>query len=446
MKHEIKIPSVGESVATADIECWQKPSGAFVNKGDIIAILETDKASVEVPAEVSGQLHIVKAGGEAKIGETIGFIDDSVPSDTSATAPAKPQIPLLSAEKPTQTSSSQPPHLEKTEQKLKSLRESPPAESKRPLYSPPDGKKAPLFNTKGALSPAVKRLVETHHLQPEEITGTGRGGRLTKEDILNALQKGDPSMKPASNTGPSGATAPKSAPLRPGQRREPMSRLRKRTAERLIRSQKETASLSTFNTADMSAVIDIRKKHGPIFLKKHGVKLGFMSFFVRSAAKALQEYPKINAFVEGDNIIYNESQNINIAISSDKGLVAPVLFQAESLKMADIEKKILEYRDKALARQLSPDDLFGGTFTISNGGVFGSLLSTPILNPPQSGILGLHKIEQRPVAINGQLQIRPMMYLALTYDHRIVDGKEAISFLLKIKELIEDPVRLLTGI
>ena len=458
MKQEIKIPSVGESVTTADIERWEKPSGAFVQKGDIVAVLETDKASVEIPAEISGRLHILKAGGEAETGEIIGFIDGLAKDSPAKDSPAK-------------DSPASPP-----------LPESPPDISKN--------KQASFPNTKENLSPSVRRLVALHHLQPEEIQGTGRGGRLSKEDILNALQKAEAGPKSASpspdftakpagqkttalagkttalagkTTAPAGkttasagkATAPagkataRQTPqqaLRPGQRREPMSRLRKRTAERLVRSQKQTAALSTFNEADMSAITDIRKKHGGAFLTKHGVKLGFMSFFVRSVAKALQEYPQLNAFVDGDDIIYNRHANINIAIGTDKGLTAPVLFRAEDLSFADIEKKIVEYREKVLARKLSPDDLFGGTFTISNGGVFGSLLSTPILNPPQSGILGMHKIQKRPVVCEGQIVIRPMMFLALTYDHRIVDGRESIQFLLKVKELLEDPICLLAGI
>ena len=231
--------------------------------------------------------------------------------------------------------------------------------------------------------------------------------------------------------------------LQKGQRQEPMTRLRRVTAEKLVQSQHNTATLSTFNEADLSRIIEIRKNYQADFVQKYGHKLGFMSFFVKAVVSALKEYPKINAFIEGDNVVYNDHQHIGIAVSTEKGLVVPVLFYAETLNLAQIEKKIMGYRDKALSRKLTPDDLLGGTFTISNGGVFGSLLSTPILNPPQSGILGMHKIEERPVVRNGEIEIRPMMYLTLSYDHRIVDGRESVGFLVKVKEGLEEPARLL---
>ena len=234
--------------------------------------------------------------------------------------------------------------------------------------------------------------------------------------------------------------------LRKGQRREPMTRIRRMTAEKLVQSQHQTATLSTFNEVDLSRIIAIRKNHQEEFVKKYGCKLGFMSFFVKAVVSALKKFPKLNAFIEGRNIIYNDHQHIGIAVSTEKSLVVPVIFYAEQLSLSEIEKKILVYKGKALSRKLSPDDLLGGTFTISNGGVFGSLLSTPLLNPPQSGILGMHKIEERPIAVNGKVEVRPMMYLTLSYDHRIVDGRESVGFLVKVKEGLEEPARLLIDI
>ena len=275
-------------------------------------------------------------------------------------------------------------------------------------------------------------------MNPDTLQGTGRGERLTKEDILKALKE------PSSES--SFATTSSSQKQQGGQSREPMSHLRKRIAERLVHSQQSTATLSTFNEVDMSNIMEIRKKYKELFLKKHGVKLGLMGFFVKAVVSALKEYPKMQAFIEGTDIVYNESCHIGMAVSTEKGLVVPVIRYADQLSLSEIEKQILHYGEKARDRKLTPDELLGGTFTISNGGVFGSLLSTPILNPPQSGILGMHKIEQRPVAINNEVQIRPMMYLTLSYDHRMVDGRESVGFLVKVKEGIEDPTRLLINI
>ena len=436
MKFEIKVPAVGESIHSADIEKWEKASGDKVQKGDLLAILETDKASMEIPAEHSGILNILKKKGETvSVGDVIGFIDSN--------------HALL--EEQTQKKENS---IKETEQTYRTEKAKTPAEKQ-------DQKK--FINTKENLSPSVRRLVETHSLKPSEIEGTGPKGRLTKEDILTALQEPSIETKETSPSSPfiPEATKNKSLPqaqtetttdplLKPdspterkGQRRETMTNLRRKTAERLVQSQHNTATLSTFNEVDLSRIMEIRKNYQAEFTKKHGVKLGFMSFFVKAVVSALKEYPRINAFIEGADIVYNDHQHIGIAVSTEKGLVVPVLFYAGSLNPAEIERKIIEYRDKALSRRLSPDDLIGGTFTISNGGVFGSLLSTPILNPPQSGILGMHKIEERPVAKNGKVEIRPMMYITLSYDHRIVDGRESVGFLVKVKEYLEEPARLI---
>lgn len=411
MKQEIKVPSVGESVSEAEIESWEKQDGDTVNKGDILVILETDKASMEIPATTGGKLSIVKQKGETvTVGEVIAHIDSSVkPSATSPSAKTKPQTSTPS-ETPTST---------------------PSASQKESLISP-----------EASLSPAVSRLVAQNKVDLQNIKGTGRGARFTKEDILKSLNK--PTSDSPTPT-PSSSSSQKIS-YKDGQRKEPMTHLRKRTAERLVYSQQSTATLSTFNEVDMTNIMEIRKKYKDMFLKKHGVKLGLMGFFVKAVVSALKEYPKIQAFIEGTDIVYNESCHIGIAVSTDKGLVVPVIRNAEQLTLAEIEKQILLYGQKAKDRKLSLDDISGGTFTISNGGIFGSLLSTPILNPPQSGILGMHKIEKRPAVVNDEICIRPMMYLALSYDHRMVDGRKSVGFLVKIKENIEDPTRLLINI
>ena len=441
MKLEIKVPSVGESVSSADIESWEKQSGDQVKKGDILVVLETDKASMEVPAEQDGILNIVKNKGETvTVGEVIGFID-AHSSNIQTPDPAFKQSSSHSE-------SDKIDPVQESSDKTNFLQEKHILNQNTPSFE--------FQNTKDNLSPSVRRLIEVNQMNPSKIVGTGRGGRLTKEDILTSLKQDSTLNKQSTGS----YSAPKQSPIsneqekqrqeeaitRKGQRREAMTNLRRKTAQRLVQSQQSTATLSTFNEVDLSRIIEIRKNYQEIFTKKHGIKLGFMSFFVKAVVSALKEYPRINAFIEGTDIIYNDHQHIGIAVSTDKGLVVPVIFFAESLSLAEIEKKIIEYRDKALSRKLTPDDLLGGTFTISNGGVFGSLLSTPILNPPQSGILGMHKIEQRPVARNGKVEIRPMMYVTLSYDHRVVDGRESVSFLVKVKEGLEEPARLIIDI
>ena len=308
-------------------------------------------------------------------------------------------------------------------------------------------KRLPTFENDSSslkLSPSVRHLIEKHNLDPQSMASTGKDGRLTKKDILEALNQAE-SLEPKTSKTQFFESAPQKSSSK-GQRREPMSLMRKRTAERLVESQHTTATLSTFNEVDMSRVIELRKKHQDSFIKKYGIKLGFMSFFVQAVVSALKQYPKINAFIDGTDIVYNDSFNIGVAIGTERGLVVPVLFNSESLNLGQIEKQILTYKEKASNKKLTPDDLLGGTFTISNGGVFGSLLSTPILNPPQSGILGMHKIEERAVVIQGKIEIKPMMYLTLSYDHRIVDGRESVGFLVKVKEGIEEPASLLIEI
>ena len=406
-KTEIKVPSVGESVNQADIESWEKQNGDMVEKGDILALLETDKASLEIPAEQKGRLTIVKPAGETvNVGETIGFLESSKSNEKKEPIP-----PIEQTQKDPNS---------KNETRLKET-----SHSSKPL------------------SPAVRRLVGEHKLNTENLKGTGKEGRLTKEDILQALKENQTSF---SNGSLSESSSPVSTGKNQYQRREKMTRLRKTIAQRLLHAQHTTATLSTFNEVDMSKIIEMRKKYQDRFLKKYEVKLGFMGFFVKAVTFALKHYPKINGFIEGEDVIYNDQCHIGIAVSTKNGLVVPVIREAEKMSLAGIEKQIRLYSEKAQSRKLVPEDLSGGTFTISNGGVFGSLLSTPILNPPQSGILGMHKIESRPVAIDNQVQIRPMMYLTLSYDHRIVDGRESVGFLVKVKEAIEEPARILMDI
>ena len=411
-KTEIKIPSVGESVTQADIESWEKESGDIVKKGDILVLIETDKASMEIPAEQQGRLTIVRPAGETvSVGEVIGFLEFT---DEKVT-------PLKEAGKTTDNSKQKPDNS-----------------------SNENSSSAPV--TENPLSPAVRRLVGEHQLNTNNLTGTGKQGRLTKEDILQALHErksNDFSLKPPFQESPTESLKSQTAAPGADQRREKMTRLRRTIAARLVQSQRTTASLSTFNEADMSKIKEMRQKYQNLFMQKHGVKLGFMGFFVKAVVFALKQYPKINAFIEGEDIVYNNSSHIGIAVSSESGLVVPVIRKAEKRSLADIEKQIKSYSEQAKNRKLKPEDLSGGTFTISNGGVFGSLLSTPILNPPQSGILGMHTIQNRPVVIDDQIKIRPMMYLTLSYDHRIVDGRESVGFLVRVKEALEEPARIL---
>ena len=436
MKIEVKVPAVGESVTMADIESWEKQSGDWVKKGEVLAILETDKASMEIPAEDNGRLEVLKSKGEeVSVDEVIAWIDTSSKASENKTSSSK----IDSKEK---THSNQ------------DVKQS--SQEKSDSTAQKDSKENLSLED---FSPAVRHLIASHELELSLLKGTGRGGRLTKEDVLKHLATKDEAQSskqqlkakesfsvPSRPSSKSQGSLSKQASLKPDQRREAMTRLRKVTAERLVQSQHNTATLTTFNEVDLSRIIEIRKNYQDGFIKKYGFKLGFMSFFVKAVVVALKEFPRINAFVDGTDIIYNDSQHIGIAVGTEKGLVVPVLFHAEKMSLAQIEQKIIEYRDKAFARKLSPDDLLGGTFTISNGGVFGSLLSTPILNPPQSGILGMHRIEQKAVVRQGQIVIRPMMYLALSYDHRMVDGKESVSFLVKVKEGLEEPSRLLIDI
>lgn len=430
MKAEIKVPAVGESISEATIGEWTKKSGEFVKRDEIILLLETDKASVEVVAPNDGVLTtMAKPGDVVKIGAVVAAIDTEgvatagMPQPVKNQDPAKPKTPPPGAPAPQAAAPSKPA---------------------------PEG-----------LSPATRRVVEERGLDPAQIQGTGKDGRLTKADALAAKAPDQGGLGATAGNFQAPAAAPAKAPGKTaeappplptakrterGVRRQPMTTIRKRTAERLVQSQATTATLTTFNEVDMTAVMALREKYKDKFKEKYGLSLGFMGFFVKAVVGALKAEPAVNAFIEGQEIVYHDYCNIGVAVGTEKGLIVPVVKDADQLSVAEIEQAIRHYALKARDGKISIDDLSGGTFTISNGGVYGSLMSTPILNPPQSGILGMHKIEERPVAVNGQVVIRPMMYVALSYDHRIIDGKEAVTFLVKVKEGIEDPSRLLLEI
>lgn len=437
MKQQIKVPSVGESITQATIGEWQKKTGDYVQQNEVLVIMETDKASMDLVAETSGQLNILKMEGEdVQVGEVIAELDTSV----------KPE--QISKNEDKQSLSTGKTDSESSKKDSPSLKSPANSSLEPPNLSPPDITKktqsltSPKTFSHGipnkTLSPAVQRWITEHKLDPSQIAGTGPRGRITKADIISTLQQ---------NTSISSTPYPSpKATGKPEQIRKKMTTIRRRIAERLVASQQSTATLTTFNEVDMSDVIALRTQYKESFQKQHNVKLGFMGFFIKAVIKALETFPKVNAFIEGREIVYNNFPHIGVAVSTDRGLVVPVIRYADQMSLAELEKAVTFYAEKAREGALNPDDLSGGTFTISNGGVFGSLMSTPILNPPQSGILGMHKIEQRPIAQDGQVKIKPMMYVALSYDHRIVDGRESVSFLQKVKECIEDPIRLLIDV
>src|SRR6266404_3492204 len=416
MSIEVRIPAVGESITSGIVSVWHKKSGDFVNAGDALFTLETDKVSTEITAEKAGVLEtLVPEGQEVKIGEVVATIDDS------KSAPAK----FAPAEKK--------PAAEKA---------SVAAVPDRELHS--DSEPQPTAAAT-ALSPSVRRIVEEENLEPAKISGTGKDGRLTKGDVLAATEK--KTVGNAANASPAraklAASPAEDRQLADGRfTRKRMSPLRRKIAAQLVMAQQTAAILTTFNECDMNAVQDLRTKSQDAFTKKNGVKLGFMSFFIKAAVEALKAVPVVNGRIEDEDFIQNNFYDIGVAVGTERGLVVPVVRDADKKSFADLERDIAGYATKAREGKLKLEDLTGGTFTISNGGVYGSLLSTPILNPPQSGILGMHKIMPRPVTVDGKVEVRPMMYLALSYDHRAIDGKEAVTFLIKVKESIEDPKKL----
>src|SRR5215470_18084226 len=413
MAIEIKVPALGESVTEATVAKWLKKLGEPVAVDDPVVELETDKVTLEVNATAAGVLSEIRVpeGANINVGGVLGTIDGA-----GKVAAAPPAVP-----KP-----------------------APAPTTPAPKPAPAAPKAAPA--TGAALErsgPAARKLAAESGLAPAQIPATGKDGRITKADVMTALGRGapQPAPTPAPSAPPPAARPPRE--IGPREERVRMTRLRKRIAQRLKEAQNTAAMLTTFNEADMTAVMVLRERYRDSFEKKHGVRLGFMSFFVKACIAALKELPAVNAEIEGDDIIYKNHYDIGVAVGTEQGLVVPVMRDADALSFAEIEKRIGELGRKARDGKLTIEDLSGGTFTISNGGVYGSLLSTPILNPPQSGILGMHKIERRPVAVGDNIEIRPMMYVALTYDHRIIDGREAVTFLVRVKECVEDPSRIL---
>ena len=403
MKHEILAPLVGESITEVSILKWAKKNGEAVKSGDVLLEIESDKATVEIVAEHSGALTILKNDGErVAVKSVIAFIDDSV-AGTSSTGPAK--TPSATAA-PT-----------------------------APKASTPATATAASAAALDSLSPAVRKAVVEANVNPAQVQGTGKGGRILKGDVMAFIASG------GARTAPTAAALP-TVTDKPGDRRVPMPSIRRRIAERLVYAQHTAAILTTFNEVDMKPVQDVRARHKEAFEKNTGSKLSFMSFFTRACALALKQIPAVNASIDGTDIVYHDYCDIGIAVGTERGLVVPVLRGAGEMTFAQIEKGIGDMAVKARNNKLSIADMTGGTFTISNGGTYGSLLSTPILNPPQSGILGMHKIMDRPVVVDGKIEIRPMMYLALSYDHRIIDGKEAVTFLVTLKDLLENPTKL----
>lgn len=413
MSTEVKVPTLGESVTEATIGEWLKKPGEAVALDEPIASLETDKVAVEVPSPVAGVMgqQLAAVGDTVNVGATIATVEAGGAAAAPAVAAPAPAPAKAEAAAPAPAASAPAPAAEEVGDGVTTL------------------------------SPAVRRLVLEHGLDPSKIKGTGKDGRLTKEDVLAAANNA-PAAAPAPAPA---AAAPVPAASAPGRQEErvKMTRLRQTIAKRLKAAQDTAAMLTTFNDVDMSAVMATRDKYRESFEKKHGVRLGFMSFFTKAVALAAHDIPAVNARIEGDEIVYHNYLDVSVAVSAPNGLVVPVVRNADSMSFAEIEKAIADLGKRAKEGTLTMDDMTGGTFTISNGGVFGGLMSTPIINPPQSAVLGLHRIEDRPVVRNGEIVIRPMMYLAMSYDHRLIDGREAVTFLKTIKEAIEDPTRLL---
>ncbi len=412
MAIEIKVPSIGESITEVTLTKWLKKDGEWVNRDEVIAELESEKATFEINAEQAGLLHtIAKEDDILKIGDVVASIDDKAEKPASA-EPAKEQKPT-------------PEHEVKQDPKQPSKSET--AEKEQPkVETPPLEKKNDL-----KASPVAAAIIADKKIDTNKVTPSGSGGRIMKHDVMDAL------ANPGRAIGHEMYSREESS--------KKMSNLRKTISRRLVEAKNQTAMLTTFNEVDMSAIMELRTKYKEVFKKTHDVGLGFMSFFTKACCFALQEWPAVNSKIDGENIISHEYCDISIAVSSPKGLVVPVIRNAESLSMAEIEKEVVQLAVKARESKLTIEEMTGGTFTITNGGIFGSLLSTPIINIPQSAILGMHNIVERPMAVKGQVVIKPMMYVALSYDHRVIDGRESVSFLVRIKEMLEDPDQLLFG-
>lgn len=400
---DILVPDLPESVADATVATWHKKPGDAVSRDEVLVEIETDKVVLEVPASADGVLEAVleEEGATVTSRQVLGRLKEgnSGGKETTAKAESNESTPA--------------------QRQTASLEE----------------------ESNDALSPAIRRLIAEHNLDASAIKGTGVGGRLTREDVEKHLKQ----QPAAAKAEPKAAAAPQPLAGR-SEKRVPMTRLRKRVAERLLEAKNSTAMLTTFNEVNMKPIMDLRKQYGDAFEKRHGVRLGFMSFYIKAVVEALKRYPEVNASIDGDDVVYHNYFDVSIAVSTPRGLVTPVLRDVDTLSMADIEKKIKELAVKGRDGKLTVEELTGGNFTITNGGVFGSLMSTPIINPPQSAILGMHAIKDRPMAVNGQVVVLPMMYLALSYDHRLIDGRESVGYLVAVKEMLEDPARLLLDV
>jgi len=446
MTIEVRVPQLPESVADATLVSWHKKAGDTVARDENLVDLETDKVVLEVPAPAAGVLKEIKLadGTTVTSGQILALIEEGATAGAAAAA-ATPAMAAPAAGAPTAAIAAKPP-------------------SAAAAAAVPAATGAATATAK--LSPAAKRVVEENRIDPKTLIGSGRDGRVSKSDIVNYLQTKDtsassptptptPTPTPAASPPPSAAAAKAPAPAAPAgasvrgaraEQRVPMTRLRARIAERMVQAQATQALLTSFNEVDLHAVNDLRARYKGPFEKQHGVKLGFMSFFAKACVEALKKFPSVNASVEGSDIVYHEYFDIGIAVSTDRGLIVPILRDTDQLSFAEIEKSIGNFAERARNGTITIEELTGGTFTITNGGVFGSLLSTPIVNSPQSAILGMHKIQDRAVVIDGQVVVRPMMYVALTYDHRIIDGREAVQFLVTVKQCLEDPARIVLGV
>ena len=433
MSIEVKIPAVGESITSGVLSTWHKQNGDMVNDGEALFTLETDKISTEVPAVGSGKLRIqVDAGQEVKIGQLVALLEDNIKAPGGSGEPSSPAeaadfaSPAANATVPRSAETTPVP----VDETVPATRRSGVEQERNEI-----------------LSPAARRIAEEEKVELSEVMGTGKHGQVTKSDLIQYLESKSSPPAPAK---PSAAPAPDVAvsttpPTGPSPRftRRKMSSLRKKIAAQLVLAQQNAAMLTTFNECDMSAVMQLRSQYQESFQKRHTVKLGFMSFFIKAVVAALQSVPEMNARIDGDDLVENHYYDIGVAVGTERGLVVPVIRDADKKSFAELEKEVTAYAGKAREGKLHLDDLTGGVFTITNGGIYGSLLSTPILNPPQSGILGMHKIQNRPMAIGDKIEVRPMMYLAVSYDHRVVDGKEAVTFLIRVKECVEAPIRFL---
>ena len=417
---DIKVPTVGESINEVTLLKWTKKDGDYVERDEVIAELESEKATFEVNAEKAGviKLEDIKEGDSIKIGDKLASIDDKA-SKPSNGKPADDKKSEVRSQKSEEKKKKEVKAETKNDEKIEA----------EPVVILPEAKQESAADVRA--SPVAAAMIADKKVDPKKITPSGPEGKILKDDVLAALSS--PGRRPGVES------------FSRNEKPEKMSNLRKTISRRLVEAKNTTAMLTTFNEVNMQPIMDIRNKYKDKFKEIHGVGLGFMSFFMKACCYALQEWPSVNAYIDGDNIVYHDYCDVSIAVSTPRGLTVPVIRNAESLSMADIEKKVVEVAGKARDSKLTADDLTGGTFTITNGGVFGSLLSTPIINIPQSAILGMHKIEERPIALNGQVVIKPMMYVALSYDHRIIDGRESVSFLVRVKELLENPDQLLFG-